>query len=397
MSELPSGSKRLASVDALRGMASLAVVLLHGGTMFPLASNAPFWYVALYRFLETGHWGVPLFFVVSGFCIHMTWAKQMARTGQGKFEFYPFWKRRLHRLYPPYFVTLCLSMLMIVGAFYLRMDVKQVSAVYPEPIPRWMAVDFVLHSTMLHGLSARFDSGGGNPPFWSLAREEYYYLLYPLLLFLRRKFGAAPTIASVLVLSAVMDFVYVHHGWGPRAFFTLVLWAQWVLGMVAVEAYCGVIKIPAWCRSIWLGIPLAALTMWAVKGWPSGYPLLAACSFFVLLNACVALEKAGRWPNNRLLNWFSKVGVFSYSLYLIHHPIRAVGKTLLDRLHLPPTLFYHSLESAVVIVAGFYGGKAFFNLVERHFLNTPAKPVRQRSEPAMTTFAVQNSAAAASD
>jgi peptidoglycan/LPS O-acetylase OafA/YrhL len=385
-------SNRLVSVDALRGMAALAVVLLHGVAMLSLPENAPFWYVAIYRILETGHWGVPLFFVISGFCIHMTWAREAARGGEGSFHFVSFWKRRLHRLYPPYFVVLCLSMLAIVVAYVVHINLPTISAVYPQPVPRWIAVDFFLHATMLHGLSARFDAGGGNSVFWSLAREEYYYLFYPLLLLLRRRFGVVVTVGSVFLLSAATDVVYIFYGWGPRLLLTFVLWSQWALGMLAVEAYCGLIKLPRWCSSIWVGIPLAMLAAWAVKDHPALYPLLSAVSFFVLLNACVGLDKAGHWPRRGLLGWFSKVGIFSYSLYLVHRPIRAVGKVLVHRLHLPGGIAAQIIEMIIVVVLGFYGGKLFFYLVEKRFLNSPVRAGRNEETSARLQLIAETSA-----
>jgi peptidoglycan/LPS O-acetylase OafA/YrhL len=52
---------------------------------------------------------------------------------------------------------------------------------------------------MLHGVIPQFDHMGGNPPFWSLAREEYYYALYlPLLVLARKNLWAAVSLAFVI-------------------------------------------------------------------------------------------------------------------------------------------------------------------------------------------------------
>lgn len=102
------------------------------------------------------------------------------------------------------------------------------------------------------------DIGDGNPPMWTLAREEYFYVLYLGLLAWRRTWGIATAVVGVLALGLAYPFIdhlllpvaaptgYTVY---PSAF---VLWIQWVLGMVAAEAYYGVIKLPHWCRMAWM-------------------------------------------------------------------------------------------------------------------------------------------------
>ena len=106
---LPGG--RLASIDALRGIAALGVVLYHAVSQ--TASSVPnnlFQYpVRLIQFVSSlGYIGVFLFFVISGFCIHLQWAKARAAGQPQQIKFVEFWRRRLRRLYPPYLITLAL-------------------------------------------------------------------------------------------------------------------------------------------------------------------------------------------------------------------------------------------------------------------------------------------------
>src|SRR5690242_13750888 len=92
---------RLLSVDVLRGLAAMAVVLTHiqhyshGGRL-----DLRFFLVLPLEIV--GNMGVPLFIVLSGFCIHLGVAKRMGRTGVIKADWASFWKRRFRRLYPPY-------------------------------------------------------------------------------------------------------------------------------------------------------------------------------------------------------------------------------------------------------------------------------------------------------
>ena len=49
-----------------------------------------------------------VFFVISGFCIHLQWARARAHHQEGQIQFGAFWKRRIRRLYPPYLIALVL-------------------------------------------------------------------------------------------------------------------------------------------------------------------------------------------------------------------------------------------------------------------------------------------------
>ncbi len=103
-------SRRLVGIDMLRGIAALGVLLYHHfergvfGAQFQLMP--PYKAVALLP-ISFGYTGVYLFFVISGFCIHLRWAKAKVR-GDGDFsiDFQAFWKRRIIRLYPAYFAAM---------------------------------------------------------------------------------------------------------------------------------------------------------------------------------------------------------------------------------------------------------------------------------------------------
>src|SRR5438128_198415 len=136
-----SSSPRLESVDFLRGVAALSVVC-HHAINFGWGRNMPMgvpWFRALHAVVDRGDLGVPLFFVISGFCIHLRWARARAAGGSSPLELGSFWRRRLHRLYPPYFVALCASMALVVIAYLLGHETPLISR-YPEPRPRWMAL-----------------------------------------------------------------------------------------------------------------------------------------------------------------------------------------------------------------------------------------------------------------
>jgi peptidoglycan/LPS O-acetylase OafA/YrhL len=158
---------RLVGIDALRGIAAMGVVYYHvvGNFRMPLLPPAARWFALPTAF---GFTGVYLFFVISGFCIHLRWAKTAVETGSGRVDFLAFWKRRIWRLYPPYLVCLVLYLLLtlLLGHFQLS---------------RFLAYDLATHVLMVHNLDRR-TVYSINGVFWTLAIEEQLYLGYFVLL-----------------------------------------------------------------------------------------------------------------------------------------------------------------------------------------------------------------------
>ena len=354
------------------------------------------WFHALWAVLTQGFAGVPLFFVISGFCIHLKWTKQYSETGKQHIRFVPFWKRRFKRLYPPYLIVLCLSMLLMCLAYWMGKNVPLLT-MYPLPRLKWMMFDFVAHIFMLHGFYPVFFLGGGNSPFWTLACEEYFYLLYFVLLAVRRSYGLLVSFIGVLVLGPIFVLVMtrvvpadprwlnlIHHS-------AISLWIQWFLGMVAVESYFGIIKLPSWMKSLWLVPVWGVLARVADAHLVLLSPVLYGLTFFTFLNWCVEKEKNHLWTRSFVTNWLARVGVFSYSLYLVHHPVRGIVKQLLGRFAITNSPVVYLVNVAILAVAGYFAGKLFFSLVERHFLtaiegskedSTPSEHQSQIMEPA---------------
>jgi peptidoglycan/LPS O-acetylase OafA/YrhL len=389
---------RLESIDVLRGAAALAVVLCHVVSSHMSALQQARvqhpWLGALGDILGYGREGVPLFFVISGFCIHLRWARDNARLQQASPDqtaptvpFFSFWKRRLFRLYPPYLAGLVFAM----GVAWLQWKVSG----RPElsfPSNRGMALDFAIHVPMLHGLHPDFDERGGNIVFWTLAREEYFYLAYFPLLWLRRSTGVVLAVCAVAILSIlgpiVAQQVLASTVADPAARrlwefpfnpvnSALALWFQWCLGMVSVEAYCARRVLPVWCRSLLLMAAWTALGVWARETKAAPFVAHAAwgLAFWTLLNAVVHAEQAGRWKPGRIGVWLAGVGAFSYSLYLVHRPLLIVWRkaelVALQKLglaHLESAPWLLMLEWAASFLICYAAGRLFYALIERHFV-----------------------------
>lgn len=325
---MSTNSIRLRGLDALRGMAALAIVLFHATDRTPQAvPNNLFHYpVRLIQFaISQTYVSVFLFFVISGFCIHLQWARKRA-AGEEKpaIPFGAFWKRRIRRLYPPYVIAL---------AIYLLLTAVTVGL----PITRFVVYDVGMHLLMLHNLDFH-TSYSINGIFWTLAIEEQLYLAYFLLLFMRIRWGWAKTLA-VCLLARVGWMILSHVVWLKTGFGLPIPeaaashWFTWALGAVGVEAVYGIIKLPRWTRD--LRIATVAITIASIISaylpsiskdtalhnfsWFLIHPLWGL-GFFIVINRIVIAEQG--WVREFKLpapiSVFATLGLFSYSIYLTH-------------------------------------------------------------------------------
>jgi peptidoglycan/LPS O-acetylase OafA/YrhL len=108
-------------------------------------------------------------------------------------------------------------------------------------------------------------------------------------------------------------------------------------------------------------------------------PLCWGLAFFTLINWAAAKELAGRWPA-RGVQWLRRTGVISYSIYLTHWPSVWLSFMLLRVAFgtgaLTPNKPEYFAQLVFLTGAGYGVGWAFFHLVERHFLNRPARVER---------------------
>lgn len=362
---------RFKSIDSLRGVAILAVLIHHlpyshqlvVSTTASAAKRTSVISHGLEQWLALGRWGVMLFLVISGFCIHLRWAKvgdMDARVG-----FWAFWKRRLARLYPPYLLAVVLS---VLGLFlYFSVLGKPASASFAG---RFGYPDNALFAKDMASLVFMVQNIGdapqrvGNGPFWSLALEEQLYLMYFPLLWIRQRLGWVKALgicatingAWIAMLAISQDATLAQTG--PS------YWAVWALGAIGVEAAYDRVTLPRPTRSLALGavVMVVAACCEVMLKLPWNLPTFMFCfGCFLLINACVALERgsarAFAGPTAAMLG---RIGVWSYSLYLTHQPIFQIGKQLGLRLGLP-------VWGVLLLRMGlaFAGGVVYFYAIER--------------------------------
>jgi peptidoglycan/LPS O-acetylase OafA/YrhL len=329
----PSHSAHLELVDQLRGVAILMVLLCHlYGVNFhwvlPWMNDLRDFRAygpesVLVQLFSLGRAGVPLFFVLSGFCIH--WSSQQRKPFQiGRFLWQRFW-----RLYPAYlFVLVAVSLIELKGNYFSPLSIKQ----------------FVTHALLIHNYSHE-TFWGISSPFWSIAVEVQLYFLYPLLLVITNRAGWRGSFLVAGLLSLVW-LILSSLIWGlPQETTTPALtspfntWIAWCLG--------------AWIAECWAkghrAFPsnklLPVLTLFCFVLSTIYRPIIMFNFLLASVTAALWLDQLlhrtvktqDGWLSVRLKNGIAWIGLISYSFYLWHETILIhihdfVDKRLSDRL-----------------------------------------------------------------
>ena len=177
----------LSFLDHIRGLAIILVFGFHalhpafGRSDLPWDGwfrdfNVPRLFLVLLP-VSSGSIGVAIFFVVSGFCIHLSHERSKQK------DLRTFFVRRFFRIYPPYFLALAFFALVFPRS-RLRLDSPSDFA------------NLGSHALLIHNFFKPW-AVGINGSFWSLAVEAQLYLLYPLLLVLVRHSDGAVRYGSL--------------------------------------------------------------------------------------------------------------------------------------------------------------------------------------------------------
>lgn len=383
-SQRASGS-RLVSIDVLRGLAILAVLCVHMPNDAPGGWRENPWFLASYV-MRHGYWGVPLFILLSGFCIHRKAAIHFSREGAWGVSWKQFWLRRFWRLYPPYVAAMLVGVF-VPWQFGLLTDSDWLGAWHEEHI----VADVVTHLTMTHNLTQEYNTGMRNGVYWSLGLEEQLYALYALLLLALPRFGWRLVVPAVGLLTLLWSFAAPHldaitltpglsvgsfHAW------PFMYWLHWVLGALAITVVVGEGRLPGWLRrpSVFLSLLVPAFVLngnafdLLDKHWPwiAGYRSIAhsagmlfvPLAFFSLI-LCAVDREDSVFMRSAPVKLCASVGRMSYSVYLIHVPVFLVVRQFES---LEPVGVSWMIRFLIYLAASLSAGCVFYFLVERRFL-----------------------------
>lgn len=364
-------------LDGMRGIAAMTVVLLHTFQMAGLAGDAERDLPAAWQAISiVGKFGVPMFIVLSGFVLMLP----IALSGNMKVRggTWTYIKARARRILPPYYVSLLLFMglIWLVPAMGTRMGTA-----WDGSIP--MTADGVVtHLLVIQNLNPDWVYQI-NGPAWSVATEWQLYFALPLLLLpLWRKFGRITMLTVAVVLGLAITFIFPSTGSGHLWFLSL-----FALGMMAADICVNNRSIPAlglltgaaWIAviaALWADGPLSAIAgSGAYVAFSETLIGLAIALLVVLLvqrgsGVAVRIRKLFE---SRFLVW---MGFWSYSLYLIHHPLLGLGNILMLDVEMS-TAARFAIQLLITMPLSMGVAYAFHVLVERRFLTSHQRKVAE--------------------
>ncbi len=304
-------------LDGLRGVAVTGVLLFHGGVTWATG----------------GFLGVSTFFTLSGFLITTLLLRQ--HEAQGRIGLRSFWGRRFRRLMPAALLALLLCVLYValVGEFFqydrLRGDVLA-GLLYVE---NWRLI--VTGQSYL----SLFSAPSPVQHFWSLAIEEQFYLIFPLLAFgllaigrgSRRTFGIV--LAVLALASFALMFVLYHPGGDPsRVYYgTDTRAVELLIGaLLAVVFSGGGAGRLSRSKSVRVAVAvlgvlalLATLVIWKVATDADTWLYRGGLTAYALGSVCLILAAISPGPVRWLLSLapIRYIGKISYGVYLYHWPV----------------------------------------------------------------------------
>ena len=340
--------RRILELDGIRGLAILSVIYWHyvaapGALAGPSCLSG-----ILYRIGALGWSGVDLFFVLSGFLIGGILLDARLRP---RF-FQTFYIRRAFRILPLYAV-LCVAG---VVALALRPSWKEVVG---------SSMPFVVYAAFLQNFWLAHHSWNAYMSVtWSLAVEEQFYLLFPLVIRFARTSWLPLLIGGLALMSAgARTILYLHFGsaWGTAAYTlvfcradALMLGALGAWGLREPRVRTLLEDRPSLLRSavIVLG---AAVTVMLVRGWTmltrpmstAGYSCLALFYLSLILLAVVC--PAGRWASIARLAPLRWMGRLAYCIYLVHATAYAICRNWFDAVIDPNQFDWRSAVVALTL------------------------------------------------
>lgn len=314
-------------IDGLRSVAVLPVILFHAGL----------------GIFSGGFVGVDIFFVISGYLITTIILSQIIA---GRFSLLDFYSRRSRRILPALFLVIACT---IPFAFVLMLPSQ-----FKDFSQSVAAVSIFASNILFWKESGYFAAAAELKPLlhtWSLAVEEQYYVLFPLLLLGLWRLGARPALMVLgAIFAASLIASQILSSRAPDANFFLLPSRAWEL---LAGSLCAIWILKrgqsghALASALGLGLILGSIFLYdGDTPFPSVYALAPVAG-----TALIILFADAGTPVGRLLAMRGPVfiGLISYSAYLWHQPLFALAR--LASPHHPPMAVMMALAALSIGLA----------------------------------------------
>jgi len=347
--------KRSAALDGLRGLAILGVMLHHFGI------HPSGWY-------DWGPIAPSIFFALSGFLIMGSLERMRDQGVGGAKGLLGFHLKRFARLVPALYLMLAVGLLL------------------GQP---YFAETWLWHATFLSNIKMVLANEwpGTLSQLWSLAIQEQFYVICPLVLFLPRRW-IVPALFAVCAGALAFRLVALFCGWPEMT--------RWLLLPASLDTFAGGMLIAIWHKrkpliawlGSWQGFALAFVCIAISRVLRHGENtdwmwIIAFVEVFETVAICWMVLFFVQFPANlvtRFFAWFPLAGIgrISYGVFVWHMLVGVYISMALDIIGITalsaPLLFYSLMVAATLIVADLS-----WNFFERPTINAVAALVARKN------------------
>lgn len=366
MTESASGtSVRLRSLDGLRGVAALIVVLHHAIFAWPSfariyegvypAAGTPLWWIAFtpLKIATAGTEAVMVFFVLSGLVLTLP----VVRGGARQYDWWDYFPRRVLRLLLPVFASVLVAIVLVLA---VREN--------PDPSASSWVIRHAVPDPTVNVLFSPLDLIQGNfqinNPLWSLRWELVFSLALPVFVAVALLLGRRAVTLSIVCVVVIVLGVFSQN---DAAVFlpTFVVGALLAVHLPAITRTASRFGERRWSGPVWLGLLIVSVvgmvSFWIAVPYVEMTPLVSGLfRGLTLIGATGLVVCAIFWQplvallSSRVIQWLGRI---SFSLYLVHVPIELTVVQLVG-----PGRWY--LATALTIILAPAVGWLFWRFVE---------------------------------
>ena len=307
------------NLDSIRTIAFLSTFMAHAfyTESAQVKSSTSFQWAI--QFQEIFSFGVPIFFVLSGFLISYLMLKEQEEVGT--FNLKNFYLRRILRIWPVYFLVLLIGFVLfpIIRSYILHDPyIETANSIYY--ILFLSNFDQIAHTTLPFGI--------GLGPTWSVSIEEQFYVVWPLFLLLFKKKSFIRAIVLVLIasllLTPLLSLTSKH-----SIYCMMYLSVGGLAAYLAYYYHSFIVKItrihPVFFLTV---IILLILSMYFASLGIGNFLLITAIAFliaYIILFQCYSGKL-----NLKRIPFLETLGKYTYGLYLYHVICNFIAHILID-------------------------------------------------------------------